>query len=65
MEYHQKNLRLFHSNATHIVTALSAAHGLTPIMPKATMYCMVRPCDDTDEMGGPAMIDGITCDVVF
>lgn len=41
MEYHQKNLRLFHSNATHIVTALSAAHGLTPIMPKATMYCMV------------------------
>ena len=40
-EYYQKNLELYHSNATICCEELKAAPGLNPIMPKATMYIMV------------------------
>jgi tyrosine aminotransferase len=40
-EYHQQNARLFHANARHIVTILGPVPGLEPVMPQATMYCMV------------------------
>lgn len=43
-DYHQQNLRLFQANASHIVTILRGALGLKPIMPQATMYCMVSRC---------------------
>ena len=41
MEYHQQNIRLFHANAKCIVDILGPVSGLEPIMPQATMYCMV------------------------
>lgn len=41
LEYHQRNLALFHTNATLCCELLSDAPGLTPIMPKGTMYIMV------------------------
>ena len=41
MEYHQQNIRLFHANAKHIVDILGPVAGLEPVIPQATMYCMV------------------------
>ena len=40
-EYHQRNLALFHTNATLCCELLRDAPGLTPIRPKGTMYIMV------------------------
>ena len=40
-DYHQKNIKLLHTNATRCCEILKGAPGLTPIMPKGAMYMMV------------------------
>ena len=40
-EYHQRNLKLFETNATICYDQLKDVPGITPVMPAGAMYLMV------------------------